>query len=185
MNRRFHLAIVGIAILCPQLAIAAFGSWTSSFASGIDAVHRAYVHQPDDKQVWCQVYNSGGIDYRRLSRFTSSGSADSTFGVSGNQNHDVGQGAGLSTCKNLVRLSDGRFLAVGQTKWPGNSNVTTSTVTRYTANGQVDTFSGIGNQDYIETRFSGSYTTSDQTYGEAIAVQPDGKKARNPRSGET
>lgn len=121
----------------------------------------AYGHdmalQPDGRIVVAGNAGSPAIDFA-LVRYTTDGSLDTTFGADGRVTTPLN---GDDSARAVAVQSDGRIVAAGFSNYD-------LALTRYTANGSLDT--GFGTGGRVTTDFDG---TVDRAFD--LALQPDGR----------
>ncbi|MBE7495933.1 MAG: cadherin-like beta sandwich domain-containing protein [Verrucomicrobiaceae bacterium] len=149
-------------------AEAAPGGLDPTFGSG-GSVNRANANdrieamalQSDGKIVVAGTWTNGSNDDFMATRYTASGSLDTTFNGSGRATIEIGSDTDRVTC--VAIQSDGKVL-VGGFSYAANANFA---LARLNADGSLDTsFNGTGK---VTTDISG------YDFARAIAVQSDGK----------
>ena len=148
------------------------GSLDSSFGSsgivttsfGHNDHGGAVVIQSDGKIVVGGIHSAGGEDSFALARYNSNGSLDSSFGSSGIVINPVGK---LATHGDIAIQSDGKIIFIGASSTNDVSLHFNATLARYNVNGSLD--SGFGNSGIVTT------SIGSDIFGNAIAIQPDGK----------
>lgn len=100
-----------------------------------------------------------------LMRFKPNGDNDSTFGINGLLNSDIGDST--EQLKSIALQSDGKIVAVGDTGPYGLSGNLDIALVRYQSNGILD--SGFGNAGIVLTNIE--Y----EDHAQKVLIQPDGK----------
>jgi uncharacterized delta-60 repeat protein len=140
------------------------GLLTTSIGAGSAEV-RALVLQSDGKLVaGGYSYDSHGNEDFTLARYTSSGTLDSSFGTGGIVQTTPPRGVNSTQIFGLALQSDGKIVAVGQALVSSKKTTVTETeVTRYNANGTLD------------TTFGTTGIVFAQLSSDSVGVQSDGK----------
>ena len=116
------------------------------------------------------VSNSRRTVYAMV-RYNSNGSLDTSFGTGGKVHSDFG--AGYYRISKLLIQSDGKIIAFGSA--PGDSFAIPARIglTRYNADGGIDSSFGANGRMFI--RFNGAGRFTEGTFFRDAAIQPDGK----------
>ncbi len=130
-------------------------------AIGISADARAVAVHPDGKIVVAGYSDSGNGNDLVVARYTAAGSLDTGFGTDGIVTTDINSGSDDYGMAMALR-PDGRIVVAGRS---GGDFV----VARYTTAGALDTT--FGNGGIVTTDIS----SGSVDYGEAVALQSDGK----------
>jgi uncharacterized delta-60 repeat protein len=141
------------------------GGIVSTDITGQNDRGEAVVVQPDGKIVVGGIGYSGPQFDWVLARYNPDGMLDSTFGVGGKVNIDMGPGS-YNEVWDLVLQPDGKILAGGNIEH-GSPTFGDFAVVRYNTDGTLDTGFGV---DGVATT---SFGFSDRGFG--IALQPDSK----------
>lgn len=172
----FHYMVLqsdGKIIVSGQNAMRRFntnGTQDNSFGAGFRApgVINTISLQPDDK-ILAAGYGGNTLDNFVLSRYTSNGSVDSTFGQFGFVATDMG---GYDQARSIAIQADGKILTAGNTVISTNKNIHFA-IARYNTNGSLDnTFSDDGK---VVTDFGSAYGAFPYSYAAGIAIQENGK----------
>lgn len=138
------------------------GKVTYDVFSNFDDVILDCAIQPDGKIVVAGYGYSGSDNVFIVLRFNPSGSLDTAFGTGGLSTFVFG--SSTVRCIDVVVLSGGKILTLGYV-----DNITNDfALVQLNSNGQLDNTFGTGG--WVTTDLAGA-----DDYGEAIAVQPDGK----------
>ena len=124
--------------------------------------------QPDDKIVAAGYGGNTGDDFV-VSRYTSNGSPDSSFGQFGSVVTDMG---GSDQARSIAIQADGKIITAGNTVVNANKNIHFA-IARYNINGSLDnTFSDDGK---VVTDFGSAYGEFPYSYPAGVAIQGNGK----------
>ena len=129
--------------------------------------------QGDGKIVLAGFGTNGGREDFALTRYSAAGVLDTNFGTSGVVTTAAGSGNSYGAA--VALQSDGKLVMVGD-GYNGSTNRNDFLLTRYTADGTVDT--GFGKDGVVTTDFQ----SGGNDYGAAVAVQSDGKIVAAGRS---
>jgi uncharacterized delta-60 repeat protein len=167
VNTNLDLGLVQLtADGAPDESFGPGGIRTVDFSGGRDNVSGGLVIQPDGKLVaetFTDAGSGGAYDYG-LARLLTTGELDPSFGTGGEAT--ASSGVNDFRTNALALLPDGSLLA-------GASQATNSSdfgLAQFTAAGTVDTSFGIAGFSHADL--------GGTDYGEAMAVQPDGKIVR-------
>lgn len=123
--------------------------------------------QPDGKILIAGRAAGAGGDDQMIARFNADGTLDTSFGTGGFTLTDYATSDDDRTY-DMALMDDGRIVTVGAADWDSSDD---STVTRYLANGALDTsFSGDG-----KLRFDADISGADVDDAEKVAVSSNGK----------
>jgi uncharacterized delta-60 repeat protein len=136
---------------------------TDFFGGGFDDDAYASALQADGKIVLVGSASNANGNYFGLSRYDTNGSLDSSFGSGGKVTSQISSG---DIAQAVALQTDGKIVVAGQTL--GNGNPLDFRVSRFNANGALDTTFGD----------AGSVTADFQNFSDnatAVAIQSDGK----------
>jgi uncharacterized delta-60 repeat protein len=146
------------------------GSWgtiRATLGDGGDARARALVRQSDGKLVAVGYARDHGKYVIALSRFTTGGDLDMSFGHNGIVLTPVGSGKAAQG-NAAVLQPDGRIVVAGSASDGGQQKFA---LARYNTDGKLDT--GFGTGGLVMTAIGGDNTTSEGV-ANALVLQPDG-----------
>ncbi len=116
------------------------------------------------------VLNSRRRAYAMV-RYNPNGSLDASFGTGGKVHTDFG--AGYQVISKILIQSDGKIIAFGTASGDSFTIPTRIVLTRYNADGGIDSSFGAGGRMFI--RFNGAGQFTEGTNFRDAAIQPDGK----------
>ena len=172
------LAAVGLSLAAAGVAQAAPGDVDTSFGQGgiatIDLKHNAFANallvQPDGRIVVAgtAISTFGTTTDAVTARFTQQGAPDTSYGPQGNgaSQADFGQN---ETGYGAALQPDGKIVVAGDSA-SASSGFSQAMVTRFNANGPVDTTFGAQGEGLFNFPSPGI-----QTFGRAMALQADGQ----------
>jgi uncharacterized delta-60 repeat protein len=151
------------------------GFVTTDFTGGRDGA-TSVVLLPDGKIIAAGfaetplVLNSRGTAYAMI-RYNSNGTLDTSFGTGGKVHSDFG--AGYQVISKLLIQSDRKILAFGTVSGDSFTIPTRIGLTRYNADGSIDSSFGANGRRFIRFNEAGQFTEG-TSFRDAV-IQPDGK----------
>jgi uncharacterized delta-60 repeat protein len=143
------------------------GGVVTSAVSSVYAQGRAVEIQPDGKILLAGYGYVGPSAFIALTRYTTAGALDDTFGISGVVTTTLGTGGSYDAAFTMALQGDGKILVAGQTE--NASSDYYGMIIRYNSNGTLDSAFGTGGV------ITATITDFPSINYKAIAVQPNGK----------